>query len=161
MYLTKNRVEDAIDNGRIHISNFDYSMLDRYGRYPLTLVNRIGHYADHFNGLGHPMPLDMKKTTNLEYAKVLDSGCFLRPGRIYFTETSETVNASSDFRIVVEPTSLAIRYGIRINQVEDFDVFQDYYLGQISVAIDVVQPVKLYPDVHLCQVRFEQTKCIK
>lgn len=157
MILTGPAIEAAIAEGTIKISPFDTKAVGP-NSVDLRLADEIAWYMPPIlpwdgKSWGEPgrEPLDMIKPCRVDRGAIGEGGFVLHPGRVYLASTIERVG-SDHFVPIVEGRSSIGRLGVRIHQTAGF--CDTGFHGNITLEIDVVQPVRIYPGVAVCQVYF-------
>ncbi len=97
------------------------------------------------------IPLDMKKENKTHKLQIPESGLLLQPGRLYLGRTVEYTKTKK-FVPMLEGRSSIGRLGMFVHITAGFgDVgFEGYW----TLEIFVVQPLKIYPNVEICQIYF-------
>lgn len=95
--------------------------------------------------------LDMKKPNKYKSIIIPEEGLLLEPGKLYLGRTVE-YTATSNFVPMLEGRSSVGRLGLFIHVTAGFgDVgFKGYW----TLEIFCVQPIKIYPNVEICQVYY-------
>jgi len=96
--------------------------------------------------------LDMKAKVRTSYhVKIPEDGMILWPGILYLGRTVEVIG-SSKFVPIVEGRSSVGRLGIHVHVTAGFcDIG---FRGTITLEIHVVHPVRIYPNIPICQAYF-------
>lgn len=156
MILTGPAIELGIAEGTIKITPFDPKAVGP-NSVDLRLADEIAWYmppALPWDGKSRRVdsePLDMLKPCQVDRGTIGEGGLVLRPGHVYLASTIERVG-SDHFVPIVEGRSSIGRLGIRIHQTAGF--CDTGFHGNITLEIDVVQPVRVYAGVAVCQVYF-------
>lgn len=99
----------------------------------------------------HDRPLDMRKENETFRLDVPIDGLVLRPGILYLGRTIETIG-SDKFVPIVEGRSSVGRLGIHVHVTAGFcDIG---FRGTITLEIHCIHPVRIYPNVPICQAYF-------
>ena len=111
--------------------------------YNLSLHNELLIYKDSI--------LDMKKDNMVDRIIVPSSGLILDPNRLYLGRTVEYTETKNLVPMLEGRSSIG-RLGLFVHVTAGFgDVgFKGYW----TLEIFCVQPVKIYPDVEICQIYF-------
>lgn len=143
MILTGSEILKNVREGKITISPFDEKRINP-NSYNFTLDNKLGVYNDYI--------LDSKETNHETRQIVIpDSGITLAPGCIYLAYTSEIIG-SNHFVPIIRGRSSVGRLGLFINITADLvDIGS---IQRISLQLNAVQPVKVYPGMQIGQVTF-------
>ena len=95
--------------------------------------------------------LDMKKGTATRDLLIPSEGLVLQPGTLYLGRTVEVVG-TNHYVAILEGRSSVGRLGIKSHFTAGFgDVG---FCGSWTLEIEVVYPVRVYPNVRICQVSF-------
>ena len=94
-------------------------------------------------------PLDMKKNNKTKNIKIPDRGLVLKPGRLYLGRTIEHTE-THNLVPMIEGRSSVGRLGIFVHITAGFgDVG---FKGFWTLEISCIEPVRIYPDVEICQI---------
>ena len=146
-------IAQARERGDITIEPFDAAMIN-----PASVDLTLGeHVAVHLIDLpqfahdgGH---LDSKQQQYLQrYAMGLD-GMILRPGLGYLMHTAERVGSTKYVPVLDGKSSLG-RLFVQIHMTAGFG--DPGFLGQWTLEVVVIQPVRLYPGMRIAQMRFHE-----
>ena len=111
--------------------------------YNLTLANELLVYQ---NGI-----LDMKKPNPVSKITIPEEGLVLVPGKLYLGRTNEYTK-TDHYVPMLEGRSSTGRLGIFVHITAGFgDVG---FAGYWTLEIFCVQPVKIYPNVEICQIYY-------
>lgn len=142
MILTGEKIIKEVDEGRIYIEPFELEQVNP-NSYNFTLGNKILVYTDKI--------LDVKKKNKTKTIVIPPEGTVLEPSKIYLGHTQE-VMGSNHYVPIIRGRSSVGRLGIFINITADLiDIGS---INQWTLQIHVVQPVKVYPGMHIGQVTF-------
>ncbi len=95
--------------------------------------------------------LDMKTDNATETLEIPDDGLVLWPGILYLGRTIETIGSNA-FVPIVEGRSSVGRLGIHVHVTAGFCDLG--FRGTITLEIHVIHPVRIYPNLPLCQAYF-------
>lgn len=96
-------------------------------------------------------PLDMKRPNPVKQLAIPESGLLLEPGRLYLGRTNEFTRTEG-FVPMLEGRSSIGRLGLFIHVTAGFgDVG---FAGYWTLEIFCVQPVRIYPNVEICQIYY-------
>lgn len=111
--------------------------------YNLTLANELLVYRDDV--------LDMKKPNPVSSLIIPEEGLLLSPHRLYLGRTNEYTKTDR-YVPMLEGRSSTGRLGIFIHVTAGFgDVG---FAGYWTLEIFCVQPVRIYPNVEICQIYY-------
>jgi dCTP deaminase len=96
-------------------------------------------------------PIDLKKNNPVEELIIPDSGLVLEPGKLYLGRTIEYTETSNLVPMLEGRSSLA-RAGIFIHATAGFGDIG--FKGTWTLEISVVQPVRIYPNMEVCQIYY-------
>ncbi|SRR6056297_1517533 len=141
MILSGKEIKKELGSGLV-IDPFDETQLNP-NSYNLRLHNKIAYYENN--------QLDMKKKNNIIKTTIPEDGLVLKPGRLYLGRTRE-FTSTDKYVPMLEGRSSIGRLGLFIHVTAGFgDVgFSGYW----TLEIFCVQPVKIYPDVEICQIYY-------
>ena len=158
MVLTGPEILKQMELGTIHVTPFEPANLGP-NSYDVTLNPRLLVYE-----LGAGEALDMKKNNPTRGIDIPSEGLVLRPGMLYIGCSNETAT-SRRFVPMFEGRSSIGRLGINTHITAGFgDVGWGYIAdenGQLqcqfptwTLEIEVVHPIRVYPNVRIGQVYF-------
>lgn len=146
MILTGDAIREAIRNGEIEINPFDESQMNP-NSYNLRLDRDIKTYRLGYNGV-----LDCKKKNpTMDCIITKKHGMILYPGKLYLGTTVEFTKTNKYVPMLEGRSSLA-RLGISVHQTGGFGDIG--FAGQWTLEITCVEPVRIYPDMQVCQIQF-------
>lgn len=128
----------------IEIEPFDKSQLNP-NSYNLRLHNELLVYKDEV--------LDMKYPNNFEKLIIPEEGLILQPGKLYLGRTEEKT-CTKGLVPKLEGRSSVGRLGIHIHITAGLGHVGAK--GHWTLEIFCIQPVKIYPNVEVCQVYFHE-----
>ena len=139
MILSGKEIKRKLGNG-IHIEPFNERQLGP-NSYNLRLHNELLVYQD--------AVLDMKKEHSVKKIIIPTDGLELEAGKLYLGRTMEYTK-TDNYVPMLEGRSSIGRLGLFIHITAGFgDVgFNGYW----TLEIFCVQPIKIYPDVEICQI---------
>ena len=115
--------------------------------YNLSLHNKLIMYKE--------SPLDMKKNNEVEELTVPHEGLVLESNRLYLGRTIEYTETKNLVPMLEGRSSIG-RLGLFVHVTAGFgDVG---FKGFWTLEIFCVQPIKIYPDVEICQVYYHTLK---
>lgn len=126
----------------IKIEPFDEKRINP-NSYNLSLANELLVYDNEV--------LDMKKNNKAHRIVIPENGLLLEPNRLYLGRTNE-YTATDGYVPMLEGRSSTGRLGLFIHVTAGFgDVgFQGYW----TLEIFCVQPIRIYPNVEICQIYY-------
>lgn len=130
----------------IEITPFNQSQLNP-NSYNLRLHNELLVYENKI--------LDMKKSNTVKSITIPESGYILEPGKLYLGRTAEYTKTNC-YIPMLEGRSSVGRLGLFIHVTAGFgDVG---FAGYWTLEIFCVQPIKIYPNVEICQIYYHTIK---
>ncbi len=126
----------------IFIEPFDEKKINP-NSYNLTLHNELLVYEND--------KLDMKKPNSTSQIDIPEDGLWLEPGKLYLGRTCEFTKTDK-YVPMLEGRSSTGRLGLFIHVTAGFgDIgFEGYW----TLEIFCVQPIKIYPNVDICQIYY-------
>jgi dCTP deaminase len=144
MILTGNEILRSTENKKIIIDPFNISQLNP-NSYNFTLGNRLVIYNNYI--------LDTKKNNESREIIIPENGITLAVGTIYLGHTLEVIG-SNYFVPIIRGRSSIGRLGLFINITADLiDIGS---INQLTLQLNAVQPVTIYPGMQIGQVTFWQ-----
>tara|TARA_B100000989_G_scaffold113347_1_gene83275 strand:- start:2218 stop:2745 length:528 start_codon:yes stop_codon:yes gene_type:complete len=141
MILSGKEIESRI-NDEIIIDPFDKNRINP-NSYNLSLHNELIMYK---NSL-----LDMKKDNKVEKLKIPSTGLVLEANRLYLGRTVEYTETRNLVPMLEGRSSIG-RLGLFVHVTAGFgDVG---FKGFWTLEIFCIQPIKIYPNVEICQVYY-------
>lgn len=126
----------------IVIEPFDEKLLNP-NSYNLRLHNELLVYENNI--------LDMKKPNPTKKIMIPDGGIILEPGKLYLGRTIEHTKTDK-YVPMLEGRSSIGRLGLFVHVTAGFgDVG---FCGYWTLEIFCIQPIKVYPEVEICQVYY-------
>ena len=142
MILTGSEILKNYEEKKIIIDPFNRDQLNP-NSYNFTLGNKLLVYNDYV--------LDVKKENPARELEIPEEGLTLAPGTVYLGHTKEEIG-SEYFVPVIRGRSSIGRLGLFINITADLiDVGA---IGQVTLQLNAVQPVTIYPGMQIGQVTF-------
>jgi dCTP deaminase len=126
----------------IFIEPFDESRLNP-NSYNLSLANELAVYEEE--------ALDMKTPHSLRHIKIPSEGLWLEPNKLYLGRTKEYTK-TDHYVPMLEGRSSVGRLGLFIHVTAGFGDIG--FAGYWTLEMFCVQPVKIYPDVEICQIYY-------
>lgn len=165
--LTDVRIRAAIEEGDIKITPFNSEQVNPTS-YDLTLGNEVVIYSDWvetYDVTGSNEPLDGRHFTPLN--RCLDAkaepktksftidpekGWVLKPGIGYLMHTQERI-CTKQFVPILDGKSSIGRLFIQVHATAGFG--DPGFDGQFTLEVLVQHPVRVYPGMRICQIRFQ------
>jgi len=143
MILSGKEIEKKIGK-EIFIEPYNSNQLNP-NSYNLTLHNELLTYSS--------PNLDMKKNHETETILIPEDGLLLKPGKLYLGRTKEHTKTNNLVPMLEGRSSIG-RLGMFVHITAGFgDVgFEGFW----TLEIFVVQPLKIYPNVEICQIYFHK-----
>lgn len=143
MILSGLRILDEIASGRIAISPFDRRQLGP-NSYDLRLDRRVRVYER--------AALDAREDNPTREYEIGEHGALFVPGTVYLASTVETTETRAPFVPILEGRSSVGRLGVQIHATAGFG--DCGFCGSWTLEMTVTQPVRLYPDMRICQIAY-------
>ena len=144
MILTGSEIQKNVESGKIIIDPFDESRLNP-NSYNFSLGNKLLVYNDYV--------LDAKKENPVREIIIPEEGFTLAYGTVYLGCTSERIG-SDYFVPIIRGRSSIGRLGLFINITADLiDIGS---VNQLTLQLNAVQPITIYPGMQIGQVTFWQ-----
>ena len=141
MILTGEEIKKRI-GGDIRITPFDASQINP-NSYDLTLHNELLVYEE--------VVLDIKTPNRYRRIEIPDCGLVLSPNQVYLGRTVEYTETRNLVPMIEGRSSLG-RLGLFVHITAGFgDVG---FAGYWTLEIFCIQPVRIYPDVEICQIYY-------
>jgi len=99
--------------------------------------------------------LDMKKDNPVQKIKIPEEGLVMEPGRLYLGRTVETIEAKHHVPKLEGRSSIG-RLGIVVHLTAGLGNIGSK--GHWTLELACVQQVRIYPNVGICQIYFEEIK---
>ena len=147
MVLSDSKIKEEIKKGNIVISDFDESRLNP-NSYNLRLDNVIKIYENRV--------LDMKGENKATEIEIPEEGYLLQPGYVYIASTIEHTETTGSLVPVLEGRSSIGRLGIFTHVTAGWG--DTGFKGRWTLEIVVTQPVRVYPEVEICQIVFHRVE---
>ena len=141
MILSGKEIEKRIGK-YIFIEPFDKSRINP-NSYNLTLSNELLVYEEH--------ELDMKRPNAAKKLVIPEEGLLLQPNVLYLGRTNEYTKTER-FVPMLEGRSSIGRLGLYIHVTAGFGDIG--FSGYWTLEIHCIQPVRIYPDVEICQIYY-------
>jgi len=142
--LTGEAIKEAIERGEITIDPYREENIGP-NSYDLTLSNCLLTYEE--------VNLDCARKNRTRSHQIPEEGIILAPGRIYLGATVEHAKCPGLIP-VIEGRSSTGRLGIRIHATAGKGDLG--FEGHWTLEIDVVEPIKIYAGMRVCQLYFLQ-----
>ena len=145
MILTGREIKKNIENGNIHISPFDETMLST-NSYDYRIDYKLIELSD--------IPVDPKKQSSYREIDFTDEGFILSPNKTYLANTYEEIGSDVFVPSLIGNSSLG-RLGLFLQITAD--------LGNLgakhkwTLELKAIQPIKIYPMMKIGQVTFWKT----
>jgi dCTP deaminase len=142
MILTGPKIKEGVKNGKIIIFPFDEKQLNP-NSYDFRIGKKVLVYKNNI--------LDTKKPNETEELIIPEDGLVLQSDKLYLGHTIETVGSTTYVPIVRGKSSTG-RVGLFIHITAD--LIDIGYIGQYTLMMHAVQPVRIYPNMKIGQVTF-------
>ncbi len=146
MILSGRQIQAEVEKGSITIDPFDAKRVGP-NSYNLSLSPDLAMYED-------PI-LDMKKPLALKRFQIPEEGLVLEPQKLYLGRTQE-LTETRGFVPMLEGRSSIGRLGMAVHITAGFgDVG---FRGFWTLEIFVLQPIRVYAGVEICQIFYHEIK---
>ena len=142
MILSGKKIAENIKSGDIIISPFNINKINS-NSYNLSLHNKLMIYTDDV--------LDMKKLNNTKIINIPEDGYILAPNKLYLGRTNEYTETDKYIPMLEGRSSIG-RLGICIHVTAGFG--DCGFHGYWTLELFCIQPVKIYPNVDICQIYY-------
>ena len=142
MILTGSEILKNYKAKKLTIEPFNNDHLNP-NSYNFTLGKKLLIYNDYV--------LDTKKENSFRELEIPEEGLTLAPGTVYLGHTEEIIG-SEYFVPVIRGRSSIGRLGLFINITAD--LIDLGAIGQLTLQLNAVQPVTIYPGMQIGQVTF-------
>jgi len=142
MILTGPKIEAEVKRGNIIIEPYESSQINP-NSYDFRIGDKLLIYSDKI--------LDTKKQNPTRIINIPKSGYVLRSNKIYLGHTIEKIG-SNYYVPVVRGKSSTGRVGLFVHITAD--LIDIGYIGQFTLMLHAVQPVRIYPNMRIGQVTF-------
>ena len=144
MILTGNEIRNRIGN-EIVIDPFDEDQLNP-NSYNLSLHDEIMTYEE--------VVLDMRSPNRVRRTAIPKEGLALSPNQLYLARTAERTETHQLVPLIQGRSSIS-RLGLFVNVSSGFgDVG---FCGYWTLEMCVIQPVRIYPGIPICQISYHTT----
>ena len=145
MILTGPKIEAEVKNGNIMISPFNHGQINP-NSYDFRIGSKLLVYKDEI--------LDTLNDNETIEVDIPSGGYVLQPDKLYLGHTIEVVG-SNKFVPIVRGKFSTGRVGLFIHITAD--LIDIGYIGQYTLMLHAVQPVRIYPNMRIGQVTFWKT----
>lgn len=159
MILTGPRIEELVKENIITVDPYDPKLVgpnsvDLRLHKDMKIYGSIENRGkpDAFTRRPHGgHPLDAKQENDSIPLEIPDDGYVLQTGTLYLARTVERIG--SDLYVpMVEGRSSCGRLGLQVHMTAGF--CDTGFCGTITLEMTVVHPLRIYPDLPICQVFF-------
>ncbi len=147
MILTGPEIKRRREMGYIKIDPFNEKQLNP-NSYNLTLHSEMLTYRA---ALGEH--LDARKDNPTWVMSIPEEGLIFRPGRLYLARTNE-LTETHGLVPQLDGRSSVGRLGVSVHATAGFGDMG--FVGCWTLEISVIEPVKLYPGMEICQVSYHE-----
>ncbi len=146
MILSGREIEREINLGNINITPFNPEKINP-NSYNLSLANELLVYDNEI--------LDMKTPNGTSRIVIPEEGLLLTPGKLYLGRTNE-FTSTEKYVPMLEGRSSTGRLGLFIHVTAGFGDIG--FAGYWTLEIFCVQPIRIYPNVEICQIYYHNIK---
>lgn len=144
--LSGNAIKTAIENKTISISPYCESNIN-----PASYDLRLGDSLKVYTFPKHVYYLDPNVCNETKEIKIPDDGMVFQPNQGYLCHTVEVIHTDKFVPIIDGKSSIG-RLFVEIHITAGYG--DPGFNGQFTLEIKTTHPVKLYPGMRICQVRF-------
>ena len=144
MLLSSDEIRRRLENDEIRIDPFDSSRLNPNG-YNLSLHNELLVYEE--------IVLDVASPNRYRRIEIPNEGLTLQPNVLYLGRTVEYTETKKLVPLIQGRSSLG-RLGLFINPGGSLG--DAGYCGTWTLEMHCVQPVRIYPEMQICQIFYQQ-----
>lgn len=147
-------IKNCVNNGTIIINPFNLNQLGP-NSYDLKLGDEIRSYVLNEYVCEHTSThyLDSSKKNISNIIDLPSDGIILFPNKLYLAATME-IAGSSHYVPCIEGRSSLARLGLQVHMTAGFGDIG--FIGRWTLEMTVVHPVKIYPNMRICQIYFEE-----
>lgn len=142
--LSGKEIKRNIENGNIVIEPYKEENINP-NSYNLSLHNELLVYDCDV--------LDMKTPNPTKKIIIPENGLILEPGKLYLGRTNEYTKTNK-FIPLLEGRSSIGRLGLFVHVTAGFGDIG--FAGYWTLEIACIHPIKIYPNVNVCQVHFNE-----
>lgn len=146
MILADKRIKEEIANGNIIISPFDEKYLNP-NSVDLTLNPIFRVYTSNV--------LDVKQDNQSIALEMAEEGFVLNPGSVYLYACNEKIGIKGNLAAKVEGKSSLGRLGLFIHVTAGW--IDSGFQGSLVLELVATQPIRVYPNMKICQIAFYET----
>jgi len=146
MILTGTEISENVKNGSI--------VIDPYCQDNVN-PNSYNFRLDRYLKVYRQFPLDPKINNEYDVIEIPDDGFVLQPGTLYLANTIEVLG-STKFVPTFNARSSIARLGIFINL--SASLCDIGFIGQLTLQLYCVHPVRVYPCINVGQMMFWKPK---
>lgn len=147
MILSDKTILEEISSGNIIIEPYNEAYLNP-NSVDLTLAPLCKRYLSH--------ELDARKENLTEEFIIPEEGYVLQPGELYLYACNETIGVKKNICATVMGKSSLGRLGLDIHVCAGF--IDTGFTGSLVLEMRVVQPLRIYPNMKICQIKFERVE---
>lgn len=146
MILADKKIKEEITNGNIIISPFDEKYLNP-NSVDLTLNPICKVYDANI--------LDVKKENQTVEFEIPEEGFVLVPGVVYLYACNEKIGVKGNLCAKVEGKSSLGRLGLFVHVTAGW--IDAFFSGSLVLELVCTQPIRIYPNMKICQIAFYET----
>lgn len=147
MVIADKKIKKYIKKGKIIIEPFDERHLNP-NSVDLTLDKECKLYP-------RGTILDVKKDNKTLSFEMTDEGYVLEPGLVYLYKVNEKIGIKGNLCAKVEGKSSLGRLGLFVHVTAGF--IDSGFEGSLVLELVASQPIRIYPNMKICQIKFEKT----
>lgn len=135
----------------------DRVTVDNISKVPNWVVDNGLEVTMHEDGrVSYIEPLDVRKDNPSIEIKMSEEGIVLLPNRLYLYACNERIGVKKDICGTVMGKSSLGRLGLDIHVCAGF--VDTGFEGSLVLEMRVVEPLRIYPNMKICQVKFERVE---
>lgn len=147
MVIADKKIKKYIKKGKIIIEPFDERYLNP-NSVDLTLNAECKVYP-------RGSVLDVKKENETMSFTIPEKGYILEPGLVYLYRVNEKIGVKGNLCAKVEGKSSLGRLGLFVHVTAGF--IDSGFEGSLVLELVPTQPIRIYPNMKICQIKFEKT----
>lgn len=144
--LTGNEIIKRVAAHDINITPFDGELVN-----PASVDLRLGGSLRMYSMSRDGHALDVRQENRTVLVGLKESGFVITPGTLYLMHTLERIHTDKYVTVLDGKSSIG-RLGIKVHETAGY--IDPGFNGQPTLEVTCVHPVRIYPGMRFCQVRF-------